>query len=65
MKLINFEGNRANCLTTIFLGEVYVNALGFEEHLVLVLPKGVFEICKFEEYGREPMMLLNRESINH
>lgn len=29
------------------------------------MPKGVFEICRFESYEVEPMMILNREAINH
>ena len=65
MKLINFEEGRANCLRTIFLGELYLDVRGWEEHLVLVQPRGIFEICLFEQYGREPRMVLNRESINH
>lgn len=47
------------------MGEVYVNVLGFEENLVLIMPKGLFEICRFESYLSEPLLVTNQESINH
>ena len=47
MKLIHFEEGRANCLRTVFLGELYLDVRGWEEHLVLVQPKGIFDICLF------------------
>lgn len=29
------------------------------------MPKGVFEICRFQSHDVEPTMILNREAINH
>lgn len=51
LKMVHFQGGRANCLTTLFLGELYLNLRGFEEHMVLVQPKGLFELCQFSEDG--------------
>lgn len=33
--------------------------------MVLVMPKGLFEICCFSSYSDEPTVVTNRESINH
>jgi hypothetical protein len=60
LKMINFAGNKANCLYTIFCGEVYTQMYGFEDNLAIVFQKGLFDVAKFTEYGQEPTVILNR-----
>lgn len=65
MKVVNFARSKANCLYTIYCGEACTQIYGFEEHLVMVLQRGLFDVAKFLDYESEPTVTLNRESINH
>lgn len=65
MKIVNFPKNKANCLYTIDCGDVCSQIYGFEENLVIVGQRGLFDVAKFGSYEQEPTVILNRESINH
>lgn len=47
LKVIVFNARRANCLYTLFCGEIYCSMVSFENCLAMILPKGIFELCFF------------------
>jgi WD40 repeat protein len=50
---------------TVFMGESYAGLRGFEDFLVMVQPKGVFQLARFETAESEPKIIMNREAIDH
>lgn len=45
LRVVVFEEGRANCLHTIFCGDVVREIYCFSQYMVTVLQRGLFEVC--------------------
>ena len=48
LRVVVFEEGRANCIHTIFCGEIVRDVYCFDSLMVAVMQRGLFEVCTVE-----------------